>query len=294
MKDPAFDFSRKFICNKDVEEAIRSKIQAIQLRIDNEIRQIGGNESGVFVRLSSRSPKDSVQQNLYDLYLEEKKLLLQEGYPDDDVASKIAFTRANVRCLRVHSAREALGLMLNSNRVHEDLQMMVKLTTLPDDATITQIVIRKWEHILPEFEFRAFIFNRKLTALTQYYKTTYVPQMGEQREKLEQLMKNFYSETEHLIPSRILDYVVDYAVDPGSGKIWIVEINTPPPVAGQALFDWDDATDKNVLLGLSPFEFRIITERPADPVKDIRSFLEDEVAKRKKSQKKPIQRKYSV
>lgn len=159
---------------------------------------------------------------------------------------------------------------------------------------------------MPEFEFRAFIFNRKLTALTQYYKTTYVPQMSQQREKLEQLMKNFYSETEHLIPSRILDYVVDYAVDPGSGKIWIVEMyvfalmllltcsNTPPPVAGQALFDWDDATDKNVLLGLSPFEFRIITERPADPVKDIRSFLEDEVAKRKKSQKKPIQRKYSV
>jgi hypothetical protein len=169
-------------------------------------------------------------------------------------------------------------------------------------------VIRKWEHILPEFEFRAFVFNRKLTALTQYYKTTYVPQMSEQREKLEQMIKAFFSETEQLIPARVLDYVVDYAVEPASGKIWIVEMyvsrltiafflicrNTPPPVAGQALFDWDLEADKNILLGNSPFEFRIIVDRPADPMKDIRSFLEDEMAKKKKSEKKPVQRKYSV
>jgi hypothetical protein len=85
-------------------------------------------------------------------------------------------------------------------------------------------VIRKWEHILPEFEFRAFVFNRKLTAITQYYKSTYVPKMSEQRENLEQRMKAFFNETEQLIPSRVSDYVVDFAVDPASEKIWIVEM----------------------------------------------------------------------
>jgi hypothetical protein len=50
--------------------------------IDIEIKKLGGDESGVFVRLSSRSPKDSVQENLYNIYLEEKKnLLLEEGDP---------------------------------------------------------------------------------------------------------------------------------------------------------------------------------------------------------------------
>lgn len=55
------------------------------------------------------------------------------------IASKIAFTRANVRCLCVHSAAEALLLMLNSNRVNEDLQMMVKLSTLKDEEILTQV-----------------------------------------------------------------------------------------------------------------------------------------------------------
>jgi hypothetical protein len=65
-------------------------------------------------------------------------------------------------------------------------------------------------------------------------------------------------------------------------------------VAGQALFDWYDAGDKDILLGLRPFEFRLLVDRPADPMKDIRSFLDDEITKRKTLAKKPIRRKYSV
>jgi hypothetical protein len=85
-------------------------------------------------------------------------------------------------------------------------------------------VIRKWEPILPEYEFRAFVFNRKLTAVTQYYKTTYVPKMSEMKDILNERINSYFIKTEHLIPSRISDYVVDYAVDPFSDKIWIVEM----------------------------------------------------------------------
>lgn len=45
---------------------------------------------------------------------------------DNEVTSKIAYTRANVRVLKVANGAEAMALMLNSNRVHQDLQMMVK------------------------------------------------------------------------------------------------------------------------------------------------------------------------
>jgi hypothetical protein len=93
VKDAKCEFKRKFICNKETEESIRSQIAAIEEKIgiclscgiafpyllECEIQKLGGNESGVFVRLSSRSPKDSVQENLYNIYLEERKLLLQEG-----------------------------------------------------------------------------------------------------------------------------------------------------------------------------------------------------------------------
>jgi len=275
VKDETCKYGKRFICDEKTESIIRNDISKIEFKIDQEIQCIGGTETGVFVRLSSRSPKDSVQQNLYDIYLKEKKLLLEEGYSDNPVSSKIAFTRANVRCLRVYSASEALQLFLNSNRVHEDLQMMLKLTTLSDNDVITQVVVRKWEPILPEFEFRGFVFNRKLTAFTQYYKSTFVPRMCEMASELESRIFQFFENTQNFIPERVLDYVVDYAIDPHSDKIWIVEINTPPPVAGQALFDWENKEDHEILTGQKPFEFRILLTPPLNPMQDVQQFIAD-------------------
>lgn len=48
--------------------------------------------------------------------------------------------------------------------------------------------------------------------------------MAQMKEKLQERITSFYNETQHLIPERILDYVIDYAVDPNSNKIWIVEM----------------------------------------------------------------------
>lgn len=48
--------------------------------------------------------------------------------------------------------------------------------------------------------------------------------MAQLKEKLEERITLFYNETQHLIPERINDYVVDYALDPFSDKIWIVEM----------------------------------------------------------------------
>jgi hypothetical protein len=237
------------------------------------------NCNGAFVRLSSRSPKDAVSSALYDLYLRERDDLHKSGHPQDAVTDKIAYNRANVRVLRVTSGKQALFFFINSNRVREDLQALVKLTTLPDSEPLTQIVIRKWEEILPEFEYRAFIYNSKITAITQYYKTTYVPEMVALKESLQNRMISFFEEN---IKGRIptTDYVVDFAVDPHSDTIWVVEINNPPPVAGQALFDWDSENDKQIITGQLPFEFRILETAPENPLADAQGFLDSEREKR--------------
>lgn len=67
--------------------------------------------------------------------------------------------------------------------------------------------------------------------------------------------------------------------------------NTPPPVAGQALFDWDNEEDKKIIIGQSPFEFRIIEKEPSNPMEDIQYFIDGEIKKRKT---KTVTRKLSV
>lgn len=36
------------------------------------------------------------------------------------------------------------------------------------------IVVREWNQISPEYEFRAFVYKKRMTALTHYYKFLYV------------------------------------------------------------------------------------------------------------------------
>lgn len=204
-----------------------------------------------------------------------------EGFPQDKVTDKIAYTRANVRVLRVTSGAEAVSFMINSNRVREDLQALCKLTKLDETETLTNIVIRKWESILPEYEFRSFVYGSKMTAITQYYKTTYVPEMAKKKETLQEQMLSFFEEK---VKSRIpiANYVIDFAIVPETNVIWVVEINNPPPVAGQALFDWDNETDRQVIRGELPFEFRILEKAPENPLSDVQSFLDSEREKREK------------
>ena len=42
------------------------------------------------------------------------------------------------------------------------------------DAFAMNIVVRDWNEIEPELEFRAFVHKGKFTALTHYYKALYV------------------------------------------------------------------------------------------------------------------------
>lgn len=95
-------------------------------------------QNGAFVRLSSRSPKDTLglvlsflphwtflnlYQRLYELYLSEVEKAVKEGMERNAVTEKIAFTRANGKVLRVTSGKEAVQLFLSSQRIHEDLNM---------------------------------------------------------------------------------------------------------------------------------------------------------------------------
>jgi hypothetical protein len=186
------------------------------------------------------------------------------------VTEKIAFTRANGKVLRVTSGKEAVELFITSQRIYEDLAMSSKLAVDSSDFDM-EVVVRKWMDIYQEWEFRSFIFGGKMTGCSQYYSGTFVPELFANKEGVQNRIVSFFESTKHLIP--LDDYVIDYALDPFSEKIWIVEINNPPPVAGQALFDWDKEED-NRILRQGPFQFRILEKPPKDPMKYQNTWLQ--------------------
>lgn len=93
-------------------------------------RYIAQFPKGAFIRLGSRSPKDS-----YNAY---KRLYCY------------------------HSGLEAIAALCDSERIHDDLHLAKTNNYMP------HLVVREWIKIEPWQEFRAFYKNRKLVGLSQY------------------------------------------------------------------------------------------------------------------------------
>ena len=69
----------------------------------------------------------------------------------------------------------------------------------------------------------------------------------------------------------ILRYTLDVYIDILSKKVYLIELNHPPPIAGTGLFSWDMPEDQDKILK-GPLEFRILTSPP--PIKR-RDFVGD-------------------
>jgi len=163
------------------------------------------------------------------------------------VRDYIAYIRSTSSCLKVKSGKEALRLMLRSKRIYEDLTFAELAGQSRFDL---QFEVREWcDEVYPEWEFRLFIWNHKLTCATQYHKDVYVPEISLQREKICELIQEFYlKEISGKIPSNCPNLTVDIAIKPDLRTVWLIEIGNPPPVAGTALYDWDNEHHKDIIM----------------------------------------------
>eukprot|EP00927_Polykrikos_kofoidii_P071720 TRINITY_DN67956_c0_g1_i1.p1 TRINITY_DN67956_c0_g1~~TRINITY_DN67956_c0_g1_i1.p1 ORF type:complete len:1372 (+),score=148.41 TRINITY_DN67956_c0_g1_i1:599-4117(+) len=232
------------------------------------------NGVGAFVRLSTRSPKDA---------LDELRLLGPKP-TGTLVANRNGvpwFMDAWAR-LRVFSADDAADLFLASERVVEDIRA-ARYYGFPTP----QLVVRRWARDMnTALEFRLFVSNSALTAACSYHADCYVEGLMERRRDVECLLHRFWTEA---IRPRVLDGCHSFAVDVVLSKIpevlvveeasadeclrgrgkpprsasslaTVIEVNYPPPIASTILFDWSKAEDRRVLLE-GPFELRLVSEQ---------------------------------
>lgn len=155
--------------------------------------------------------------------------------------------------LRCRTGAEALRLLATSDRIHTDLTH----AKLFSKEFRMNLIVREWaEDILPEWEFRAFVYGNKMTAITQYTEFTFVPKIVENKNAILTLIRDKFNEVVDVIKLPDGNYTIDFAVCEDIQTCYIIELNTTPPAAGAGMFDWNDPGDR-ALLQSGPFEFRV-------------------------------------
>ena len=153
-------------------------------KVQTMMDRTGSSQDGFFVRLSTRSPKDAAMPTR-DEYEREAARRADEDEPEDmDAACNCqmrAFFEVGMQALRVRDAAAAMELLLSSERVHTDLQDALVADALGE----IKVAIRAWEpRLRQEFEFRAFVREGTLTAISQYNPYCCYPEQVAARDEL--------------------------------------------------------------------------------------------------------------
>jgi len=141
-----------------------------------------------FVKLSTRSPKDAITEKLNSKM---EKCLIEELSKSDKTENgdAVAFVKSARRSFIVKSGFEALDMLRNSSRIREDL---MKTLEFPDHLKIN-LIVREWIQMEPEYEFRAFVYNHQLNALSQYCYLQFFDNIQKEKQTIEKEIKNFFS-----------------------------------------------------------------------------------------------------
>ena len=242
-------------------------LQHLEQRIDFALESFPNRDA--FVRLCGRSPKDGEPRDpaaIFQAYqghlTNTTQVFASDPIPAvrDSVGNTKLVAATRTSTLRVRSGKDTLALLLSSERVFLDCVDWLK------HGEPEQICLRQWEdRLCIENEFRCFVHDGKMTAISQYDPYPVLPHQlrnNENKKKLEKMMKEFWKKLHPSVgvASYVCDLgwlppvVSDSTDDDEVGEIVLVEIAPFLPCTGPALFKWTQ--DKDVLFGRSPFEFR--------------------------------------
>lgn len=236
-------------------------------RIDEAIAAVGSDR--VFVRLSSRSPKDvplrdrALMARLIREYVDAHRPAGEgHGRPSDALLFQAVVASCSRACL-VRTADEAVAMLVRSERVFQDLTARL----LHEEAFRMCVVVRAWADLEPEMEFRVFVYNARLTAITQYYRACYVASIGERAAEIEARVSEFVRE--RVIPAvaslGLPSYVVDVVLGPDGAHV--VELNHFHSTTSPGLFDW--VADADALRDGERVHFRCLRAAPANALAEL-------------------------
>lgn len=229
-------------------------------------------KDGAFVKLSSRSAKDSTvsgqrTRDLFRRFVAEEESRKKSSSSSqgadgnlDDNDLLICINRAHIDALKVDSAEDAFFLLVNSERILDDLDLALEHSKVSWNQ---HIVVRQWIQCPLQREFRGFVFRARLTALSQYYVPCFFPELQQHdwRQRVLQEIEVFFKQVVDCLPLDnanqccVVDFcVLDHDDDNNKKKklkCYLIEVNPFNDYEGcgtsASLFDWKK--DSSLLRG---------------------------------------------
>lgn len=255
------------------EKADEKVLKSLEKRLDKSIKE--NHEGKAFIKLSTRSPKDSTAafKKASEAYhkVDKSKLTENEKY--------IKFSELMRQGCKVKNGNEAIELLLTSERVAEDFKYYFegfKETSKDDEDIDILVVVRSFDdEVTAVTEFRGFVWNNKFVCVGQYFHQLYFEDLQNiEKDVTKDLQAFFKSVGPHIkLPCYMMD-LVWFGKD-STKKPLLVEVN---PFDGESLgafpastglFDW--YKDRDIMTGKTgKFVARIRGELPTkDEMKNV-------------------------
>ena len=158
-------------------------------RLWPSMKALGAQEAGVFGKLSGRSAKDAP---LYTCRLDEglqTQLSAHGADAADDNVHLLCLFEAALELMRAHDPASLLWMLVNSQRVDEDLDVALRHPGRWDQA----IVLRRWwSGVSTDLEFRMFVVDGIPTGLTQYNSMVHSPRIASRGAAIADCLYMYY------------------------------------------------------------------------------------------------------
>jgi hypothetical protein len=189
-------------------------LDRLEAKLESYISSFTNNspDQHVFVKTSSRSAKDSLlaSEKFKRLYLESIREANYELRLQENEQIK-CLLKAAFECLKMNSARQVLDCFLISERIYQDMLLALEL---PVVKFRENFIIREFVTIEVDMEFRGFVFNSKLNALSQYNYLIYSKVLIENKMLIQnKILKYFDGNIKEKLENHFSrNYVIDFAI----------------------------------------------------------------------------------
>eukprot|EP01125_Pyxidicula_operculata_P021152 TRINITY_DN8049_c0_g1_i1.p1 TRINITY_DN8049_c0_g1~~TRINITY_DN8049_c0_g1_i1.p1 ORF type:complete len:375 (-),score=73.03 TRINITY_DN8049_c0_g1_i1:15-1139(-) len=267
---------RQYNINGKLNEEESVLMNKFKDRVKSTIEDFHKEQLDVFIRLSTRSPKDAVDKMNKVLPLIRHELSKIKHRDDDSELEKlndqlIALRAAFFKSMKVRDVDEFLELFMYSSRTVSDIKRA--LDHIDKSPWNLKLIFREYQDMPIQGEFRGFVHQNSLNAITQYYTDCYFPLLVKLKDRLsESILKYYNSEIKEEL-NDMENYIIDFVVlnldninindveDGGSNDhisfdIKVIELNPFSLSTGSGLFSWQK--DEKIIKE-GPFEMRVNT-----------------------------------
>ena len=243
-------------------------------RIQQVMHETFPDAEKYFVKLSTRSPKDSkiLFEKATHLFKQRIDHIQSDPSitPPDENERWIILTEEVAKASAVNDAIEALELFLDSERVYEDLlYALEEIDAQLKEGKVEEgtkkwsmsIVIRTWDpRVTLASEFRGFCWNYRLTCMGQYFHPLYFPFLENYRKEIiNDCLQLFNEKIKDSLP--VPNALVDFAwlggpnTTPETKQVMLIEVNPLSDCLGSfsastGLFDYE--ADADLIQGKDP------------------------------------------